>query len=92
MNPIASTLAALRTIPDWYDLATCAQIGGADDLFFPLPGQSAKAAEAKAICDTCPARQPCLDDALATPREHDWGIRGGTTDTERRKMRREGAA
>ena len=48
--------------------------------------------EAKAICDTCPAKDACLTDALATQREHDWGIRGGTTDTERRKMRQEGAA
>ena len=47
---------------------------------------------ARKLCFTCPVKDECLDDALAT---HDkWGVRGGMSPNERRvearKRRRDG--
>jgi WhiB family redox-sensing transcriptional regulator len=62
------------------------------DLFFPV-GTTGPAAEtieaAKAVCGACPAREPCLSFALAT--NQDAGVWGGTTEEERRTMRRAAA-
>src|SRR5512132_354874 len=56
---------------------------GPDDLelFYPEPDDQAAEQAAKAICATCPVRQPCLDMALATGDQH--AILGGTTPAER---------
>ena len=45
----------------------------------------AKVAEAKAICSGCPVRQECLDYALDSRQA--YGIWGGKTPTERRRMK-----
>ena len=45
------------------------------------------AAEAQAVCHTCPVRQQCLDYALSDAAI--FGIWGGTTDQDRRRIRRE---
>ena len=42
---------------------------------------------AKAVCMTCESRQPCLEFALTT--NQDSGIWGGTSEEERRKLRRQ---
>jgi WhiB family redox-sensing transcriptional regulator len=42
---------------------------------------------AKSVCTDCEVRQPCLDFALAT--NQDSGIWGGTSEEERRKLRRQ---
>jgi WhiB family redox-sensing transcriptional regulator len=59
------------------------------DLFFPV-GTTGPALEqiaaAKAVCSLCPAQGPCLEFALAT--NQDSGIWGGTSEEERRKIRR----
>lgn len=52
------------------------------DIFYPVADEEAE--EAKAICATCPVREPCLEFALAT-RERD-GVWGGATERERRRM------
>ncbi len=71
----------------WRDLATCrfADV----EMFFPI-GDSDEAEEAvtaaKAMCRTCPVRIACLEFALET-RQVD-GIWGGTTEDERRRLRR----
>lgn len=44
--------------------------------------------EAKAICRRCPVQVACLEYALAAD---EWGIWGGTTRDERRKMKKAGA-
>jgi len=60
------------------------------DLFFPAgelgeePVQLAEAA--KAVCLQCPVREACLEYALAT--DQPFGIWGGTTEAERRSIRR----
>lgn len=54
------------------------------DLFFPELGQ--KGTEAKKICARCPVRRECLDYAIA--HEERFGIWGGMSDRERRRIRR----
>jgi WhiB family redox-sensing transcriptional regulator len=72
---------------DWRDHAACRDT--TPDLFFPV-GTTGPAleqiAEAKAVCLQCPAQQPCLEFALVT--NQDSGVWGGTSEEERRKLRR----
>ena len=60
------------------------------DLFFPV-GSSMKAMkqanEAKAICMECPVIAECLEYAIRT--NQDSGIWGGTTEDERKSIRRQ---
>lgn len=67
---------------DWREEAACRTVDTA--LFFPA--SDADAGAAKAVCATCPVREPCLLFALANREEQ--GVWGGLTDTERRRMRR----
>ena len=70
------------TQQDWREAAACR---GADvDTFFPVTEEDAGAA--RAICATCPVREPCLEFALAVRQLE--GVWGGLTDTERRRLRR----
>jgi WhiB family redox-sensing transcriptional regulator len=59
------------------------------DVFFPV-GSTGTALEqiatAKRICRACHAAEECLEFALATNQEA--GIWGGTTEEERRKLRK----
>lgn len=59
------------------------------DLFFPV-GTTGPALEqiaaAKAVCEKCVSREPCLEFALVTNQES--GIWGGTSEEERRKLRK----
>jgi WhiB family transcriptional regulator, redox-sensing transcriptional regulator len=59
------------------------------DLFFPV-GTTGPAVEqiaaAKAVCASCPSRQPCLEFALET--NQDSGVWGGLSEDERRTIRR----
>lgn len=67
---------------EWMDQAACS---GADpDLFFPERGDPT--AEAKAVCRACPVRQQCLDHALANREK--FGVWGGMSERERRRLRR----
>ena len=69
----------------WQDDALCAQTD--PELFFPEKGGSTR--EAKRICRSCTVRAECLDYALA----HDerFGIYGGFSERERRRLKRSGA-
>lgn len=72
---------------DWRRQAKC--LGSNPELFFPLgsTGQPlAQAQAAKRICQACAVRHPCLQFALET--NQDTGVWGGTTEEERRTMRR----
>ena len=67
----------------WQDYANCR---GADaDLFFPERGASTR--KAKAICAACEVRDECLDFALLYGEK--FGIWGGMSERERRRVRRE---
>jgi len=72
---------------DWRCRAACRDTD--PDLFFPV-GTTGQAIDqidaAKAVCRECPALEPCLDFALATNQEA--GVWGGTSEEERRKLRK----
>lgn len=74
-------------IEDWRSMALCRDTD--PDLFFPI-GTTGPALEqieaAKKVCQICPAQEKCLEFALATNQES--GIWGGTSEEERRKLRR----
>ena len=77
----------------WWDDASC--FGQDMDLFFPEDETNALLiAPAKSICETCPVKSPCLEDALLEDRRTlaPVGIRGGMTGPERyvERIRREG--
>lgn len=59
------------------------------DLFFPV-GTTGPAIEqiesAKAVCRSCPAQTQCLEYAIDT--NQDSGIWGGTSEDERRQIRK----
>lgn len=81
--------------PDETAQALCAEVGG--DLFFLQDDTEADRTRpgfltweirmAKLVCQKCPVRQPCLEEALANPGLQ--GVWGGTTGNERRRLRRE---
>ena len=72
---------------DWRRSAACRNTE--PDLFFPV-GTTGPAvdqiAAAKRVCHACDALEPCLDFALATNQES--GVWGGTSEEERRKLRK----
>lgn len=74
--------------PAWQDYAACAG-HPTPQLWFPTndEGQAAAAQEARNICAGCPVRDPCLEYAVANREQH--GIWGGTTERERRKIRKQ---
>lgn len=71
----------------WRSMAACQDTD--PDLFFPV-GTTGPAIEqiesAKAVCDTCDAKPACLEFALVT--NQDSGVWGGTSEEERRRIRR----
>ena len=77
----------------WRQHAACLDVD--PGVFYPDEGPMPKARRlrlirrAKAICATCPVTQPCLEDALLDRAYEDQGIRGCTTEDERRVIRRE---
>lgn len=66
---------------DWRRSAKCR--GEDPDTFFPVSGELLD--DVKAICAGCPVRDDCLEHAL-THREA-FGIWGGTSARERRRLR-----
>lgn len=73
---------------DWLDDAACRDTD--PDLFFPM-GTTGPAIEqiekAKAVCMDCLVKRECLEYALSTNQES--GIWGGTSEEERRVLRRQ---
>ena len=83
----ADSLTYLGPIKDWRDGASCRDTD--PDLFFPVGTTGAavdQIAAAKAVCDACPAKEPCLQFAIENTQ--DSGVWGGTSEDERRKLRR----
>jgi WhiB family redox-sensing transcriptional regulator len=76
---------------DWREHAACRDTD--PDLFFPV-GTTGPAIEqidnAKAVCRECDVQKTCLEYALVT--NQDSGIWGGTSEEERRALRRQRAA
>jgi WhiB family redox-sensing transcriptional regulator len=92
VTPITSNLSAMvaaqRFATDgrrWQEQANC--LGVDPDLFFPERGASTR--EAKAVCRGCEVRGDCLEYALAHGEK--FGIWGGLSERERRRVRRQRA-
>jgi len=76
--PLESELA-------WQREASCRGLGAERQaIFFPARGESVE--EARTICSSCPVTDECLDFALEN---HCIGVWGGTTERQRRTMRRD---
>jgi len=73
---------------DWRDFAACRDTD--PDLFFPV-GTTGPAIEqidsAKQVCNQCEAQVSCLEFALAS--NQDSGVWGGTSEEERRALRKQ---
>ena len=72
-------------VESWQMFANC--LGVDPDLFFPERGASTK--EAKQVCQGCVVREDCLEYALANGEK--FGIWGGLSERERRRIRRQRA-
>lgn len=72
-------------ILDWRADALCTQVD--PETFFP-EGKGASTHEAKKICCRCEVRAQCLADALE--REDRFGVHGGMSERERRKLSKAG--
>ena len=72
----------------WMEEGSCVYAN--TELFFPV-GSSMKAIkqsnEAIAICNECPVKVACLEYAISS--NQDSGVWGGTTEEERKSIRRE---
>lgn len=82
--PAPASAAAPR---DWRALGACRDED--PDLFFPISsvGPSARQVTmAKAVCGRCRVQRQCLSFAMDSRQDH--GVWGGTTEEERKLMRR----
>ncbi len=66
----------------WEHQAVCRSVG-IDTMFEPGKAQRTN----KKVCAQCPVRAECLTEALEG--EHEYGIWGGLTERERRKLIRD---
>lgn len=88
MSDQRAELAALVVSSEqlsWQERSLCAQTD--PEAFFPEKGGSTR--EAKRVCLSCEVRSECLEYALA----HDerFGIWGGLSERERRRLKRRSA-
>lgn len=89
--PTTSTsTASTDASVEWLHRSVCRKED--PELFFPI-GNTGPALlqieEAKAVCRRCPVMEQCLIWALETGQDH--GVWGGTSEDERRSMRRRAA-
>lgn len=71
-----------RTLESWRQDAACRDLD--PNLFFPSTDE--QAVPAKAVCESCPVREECLEYAIVT--RQDDGVWGGLDETERKRLRR----
>ena len=71
-----------ETEESWQERALCAQTD--PEAFFPEKGGSTR--EAKKVCVSCEVRAECLEYALSN--DERFGIWGGLSERERRKLKR----
>jgi len=83
--PLAQVFVSPEDVDElgWQDRALCAQTD--PEAFFSEKGGSTR--EAKRVCRSCEVRAECLEYAL----EHDerFGIWGGMSERERRRIKRQ---
>jgi WhiB family redox-sensing transcriptional regulator len=78
---LAMVLVMTAQPEDWRDSALCAEVD--PEAFFPEKGGSARLA--KGVCRNCLVKAECLKSALAN--DERFGIWGGLSDRERRRLR-----
>ncbi|MFW5469419.1 WhiB family transcriptional regulator [Knoellia sp. CPCC 206435] len=71
-----------ETVLSWQERSLCAQTD--PEAFFPEKGGSTR--EAKKVCVGCDVRPECLEYALAN--DERFGIWGGLSERERRKLKK----
>ncbi len=71
-----------QQILEWQGEARCLEVD--PEIFFPERGGSSKAA--RGVCNDCSVRVECLKYALANREQ--FGIWGGTSERERRRLRK----
>jgi WhiB family redox-sensing transcriptional regulator len=69
--------------PAWMDSGLCAEVD--PEIFFPEKGGSSR--DAKQVCRGCEVRAECLEYALAN--DERFGVFGGLSERERRKLKRQ---
>ena len=87
MTILASSLALANADYTWRGRAICRDTD--PDLFFPVgtTGQALlQIAKAKEVCGECPVSTQCLEYALQN--DERFGIWGGLSERERRKLKR----
>jgi WhiB family redox-sensing transcriptional regulator len=87
VSALSTSVALANADYHWRNDAICRDTN--PDLFFPVgtTGQAlVQIEQAKTVCRECPVQAPCLEFALST--NQDSGIWGGTSEEERRKLRR----
>ena len=84
-DPIASLMRPLTPRGPWERDAAC--LDAEPETFYPDKGGSTR--EAKRICESCPVRSECLEYALAN--DERFGIWGGLSERERRRLQRRAA-
>lgn len=87
MTILASSLTLANADYSWRRFALCRDTD--PELFFPVGATGyalIQIERAKQVCSECPVQQACLDYALET--NQDCGIWGGTSEEERRVLRR----
>lgn len=82
-NVPAGLADLLGTAPEWQEGALCSQTD--PDAFFPEKGGSTR--EAKRICARCEVKAECLAFGI----DERFGIWGGLSERERRKLKRRAA-
>jgi WhiB family redox-sensing transcriptional regulator len=88
MSLPASVIALANAEYGWREDALCRDTD--PELFFPVGTTGAalvQIEQARSICRQCPVQADCLEFALRT--NQDSGIWGGTSEEERRVLRRE---
>lgn len=81
--------ARIRLHPDadeWRTRAACLDLP--PELFFPGDHAHATLAHAQEVCDSCPVQAACLEFAMTPPYET-FGVWGGTTERQRRRLRKQ---
>ena len=86
---VDAAMDEVRQIPPdldrtWTERAACSGLD--PDLWFPGHGDAFTVVYAKQVCATCVVRDACLEYALAAGEK--FGIWGGKSERERRRMRR----
>ena len=80
-KPVAATEGFLA----WKQAGACRGLDAT--IFHPDPTKGQTASQALAVCDGCVIQKKCLDFALSA--REDVGVWGGTTERERRRIRRQ---